>query len=87
MKDAAYNWAKLLLENWKIVIAILTFLGSLLGNGILAASNTEKDETILLTQKQVATVAEHYSTNLQPKIVKSDCNCTKYIKAHITEFH
>lgn len=98
-----FSWCKLCLENWKIIVGILTFLGSIAGNGVLAVSNTEKSEQIESATHAVKTMSglihENKERIIEKDIVKTvhkttvirDCGECAVIKRsfsdHLERFH
>ena len=67
MKDALFNWVKLIFENWKTITAILGLFASLGGANIFQYFQVEaKEQQIKATQQQVAQVAEAYRPYVVP---------------------
>jgi hypothetical protein len=88
VKDALFNWAKLILENWKTITAILGLFVSLGGVNIFQYFQVEaKEQQIKVTQQQVAQVAEAYRPYIvqiekpaerptkSQVVIKEKCNC------------
>lgn len=81
-----FEWVKLILDKWAVILPALLFLGSALG---WTFDNMEKTQEIEDTQKQVAAVANYYNPPEEPKkiIVKQKCNCKKLLNIHLKREH
>ena len=86
MRDA-YDWIKLALDRWAVIVPICLFLASATGLSFSMVDNADKDLEIKASQEQIAEIAKHYAA---PKTitVKSNCNiCGNYLNSHIKEYH
>ena len=68
-----YQWAswctdllKWTVANWRLIVPVLTFLASLVGNGWQFTEVQAKQDQIKATQQQVAQVAEAYRPYVVP---------------------
>ena len=84
-----FDWAKLGLDNSKIIYSIMLLLLS--ATGFSTCSVYEKDEELEITRNQVSEVASYYvnTRELKPEpVVESDCgSCQKLLIKHKREFH
>ena len=79
-----FEWIKLILDRWAIIVPILLFLGSSVGWSFSAVDNTEKDELTTAMKEQITVLANTYIKPKQPKKVKcAPCDMRK----HIQELH
>jgi len=86
-KHDGFDYLKLLLDNKWLVLALLSFAGSALGNGF-QYTESEKDK------EQIDALATGYRTLVYQKAppvkyVKEDncAVCKELMRAHIKEFH
>jgi len=82
----AFDWIKLALDKWTVILPICLFLASATGLSFSMADSADKDAEIKAAQEQITNIANHY----KPKeiIVKSTCSpCGSYLNQHIKEFH
>ena len=78
MKAELFDWVKLLLDKWTIVVPMLLFIGSTTGLSFSMMDNSDKDIELIAKDEQITNIANHYT---KPKAVESsDCNyCKKEI--------
>jgi len=93
MAKEFYDWVKLALDNKWLVMLCFTGLSSIATNAAQFVNHSETEQDLILTQKQVAAVANHY-TKPKPvkstvsKIYKMDCGiCTTLMSNHKKELH
>jgi len=82
----AFDWIKLALDRWTVILPICLFLASATGLSFSMADNSDKHAEIKAVQEQITNIANHY----RPKeiIVKSTCgNCGSYLNHHLKEYH
>lgn len=86
MRDA-FDWIKLVLDRWAVIVPVCLFLASATGLSFSIADNADKQAEIKASQEQIAEIANHYAA---PKTVtvESNCNqCMNEIKKLREEFH
>ena len=79
----AYDWIKLALDKWTVILPVCLFLASATGLTFSAIDNAEKDELTRAMKEQITILAK-------PKevIVKSNCSpCGSYLNKHLKEYH
>jgi len=82
-----FEWIKLILDKWAVVVPVLLFLLSATGLSFSMVDNADKDEEIKASHKQIEQIANHYAA---PKTitVKSNCNqCLNEVRKLRREFH
>jgi len=85
MRDA-FDWIKLVLDKWAVILPICLFLASATGLSFSMVDNSDKDAEIKAVQEQITNIANHY----KPKevVIKSTCSpCGSYLNQHLKEYH
>lgn len=89
---SAFDWVKLSLENFKVIVPILLLLVSVTGYTI--TDNMAKTQEIKDTQQQLTNVANHYAKSIKPlkplskPLSKPLTNCCRVlIDGHLKEHH
>lgn len=78
----AFDWIKLALERWAVVLPILLFLVSATGLSFSLADNIDKDEQITASQEQVTAIIDYYEKDEKVAIKSTcqPCDLNKHIK-------
>jgi len=89
MRDA-FDWIKLALDRWAVIVPIFLFLASATGLSFSMASNTDLEAEKIKAVREVAEGFQAAMIEIEPKevIVRPTCNpCGSYLNQHIKEFH
>jgi hypothetical protein len=55
-----FEWVKLILDKWAVILPVILFIASATGLSFSMIDNNDKDTELKATQKQIATIANHY---------------------------
>jgi len=81
----AFQWIKLFLDKWTVIVPVILFLASSAGLTFSAMDNSDKDIEIQDGKEQIKNIANYYA---EPKKVKSDCgSCAVFIENHKRKEH
>lgn len=87
MAKELFDWIKLILDKWTVILPICLFLASATGLSFSMVDSADKDAEIKATQEQITNIANHYAA---PKTitVKSNCGeCMRAVKNLRKEYH
>jgi len=79
-----FEWIKLILDKWAIIVPMLMFLGSAVGWTVTSVDNAEKDELTEAMKDQIEVLVDY-----KPRAVNQKCNCnaifSNLIKKHVKQ--
>jgi len=65
-----FEWIKLILDKWAIIVPMLMFLGSAAGWTFSSVDNAEKDELTDAMKDQIEVLVDY-----KPRAVNQKCDC------------
>lgn len=74
-----FEWTKLILDKWTVILPIILFLCSSVGWSFSAVDNSDKDTEIQAVYKNIETIKQHYTKKPQKC---PDCGLKDHIKNH-----
>ena len=79
-----FEWIRLILDRWTIIVPMLMFLGSAAGWTFSSVDNAEKDELTEAMKSQIEVLVDY-----KPRAKNQTCNCNAIfdglIKRHVKQ--
>lgn len=86
----SFEWIKLILDRWTVILPICLFLGSATGLSFSMASNADLEAEKIKAIREVTEGFQAAMIENEPKeiTVKSTCSpCGPYLNKHLKEYH